>query len=131
MGGTTASISEREQGRRDEEAADAAGDGGDEAQPHRDVHAHRVLEDGGVGGEAVGELPRLLLVEEGDVLIHQPREEVGPEPGDDALARDGEEREAQRHRHRPHQRDADHLDRIDVEGRRPAPGRPQVDDACR
>ena len=39
----------------------------EESQPHRHVDRHGVLDHAGVGGEAIDQLARLVLVEEGDI----------------------------------------------------------------
>ena len=53
------------------------------------------VDDGGVGGEAVHELARLVAVVEGDVLAEQVEEELPPQARDEALARVREEEAAQ------------------------------------
>ena len=67
--------------------------------------------------------PVLLRVEEGDLLLHQPGEEIGAELRHHALAGDGEEREAQRRAPRPPPRAMPSMpERVEIErGRRPAP----------
>ncbi len=87
------------------------------AQTHREVDADRVLHDGGVGGQAAGELAGLAGVEEGDLLVDDRAVDGLAQPGDDALAGNREEVVAQGNRHRLHGEDRGHDDSYPVDGR--------------
>ena len=73
------------------------------------------MQDRGVRGEAVRELAGLAFIEEGDVLLHEAREQVRSEAGHDALARGGEERVAQRPGDRLDGRDDEQEERRAIE----------------
>ncbi len=113
--GTTRSASPVSFGRHVEEERDPADRSDRVAERHRDVHGDGVLQHRRVGREPVRELARPLLVEEGDLLADEMREQIGAEPCDDALPRDREEPRADHREDRRQQEEPEERQRRAIE----------------
>ena len=94
-----------ELGRQHEQYDGAGGAHDDVAQRHRDGGADDLLDDGGVDGDAAGDLGRAILLEEAGGHAQQIAVHGQPDVGDDPLAdpRDEIEADGGGERHRQHQ----------------------------